>query len=90
MNKKLKAIPKFRSEEKERRFWQTHDSSDYIDWTKAARARFPNSQAVNDCDLATPASDASRTMPLMSGPLTIDENGGGPGVRLQKRYQKKS
>jgi CopG antitoxin of type II toxin-antitoxin system len=70
MNKKLKAIPKFRSEAKERRFWQTHDSSDYIDWTKAARARFPNSQAVNDCDLATPASDASRTMPLMSGPLT--------------------
>ena|SRR5690348_4103089 len=42
MNKKLKAIPKFRSEAEERRFWQTHDSSDYIDWTKAARARFPN------------------------------------------------
>jgi len=42
MNKKLKSIPKFRSEAKERRFWQTHDSSDYIDWAKAARVRFPN------------------------------------------------
>jgi predicted DNA binding CopG/RHH family protein len=41
MNKKLKSIPKFRSEAKERRFWQTHDSSDYIDWAKTARVRFP-------------------------------------------------
>ena len=42
MNKKLKSIPKFRSEAKERRFWETHDSSDFIDWTKAQRLRFPN------------------------------------------------
>jgi predicted DNA binding CopG/RHH family protein len=42
MNKKLKSIPKFRSEAEERRFWQTHDSSDYIDWANAGRARFPN------------------------------------------------
>ncbi|MGC1939584.1 MAG: BrnA antitoxin family protein [Pseudolabrys sp.] len=34
MNKKLKSIPKFRSEAEERRFWETHDSSDFIDWTK--------------------------------------------------------
>ena len=31
MNKKLKAIPQFRSEAEERRFWETHDSVDYID-----------------------------------------------------------
>src|SRR5262249_39435333 len=42
MNKKFKSIPKFRSEAEERRFWQTHDSSDYIDWAKAERVRFPN------------------------------------------------
>ena len=42
MNKKFKSIPKFRNEAEERRFWQTHDSSDYIDLTKAARLRFPN------------------------------------------------
>jgi predicted DNA binding CopG/RHH family protein len=42
MNKKLKSVPKFRNEAEERRFWQTHDSSDYIDWTKATRVHFPN------------------------------------------------
>ena len=42
MNKKLKSIPKFRSEAEERRFWETHDSGDYIDWRKAQRLRFPN------------------------------------------------
>jgi predicted DNA binding CopG/RHH family protein len=42
MNKKLKSIPKFRDEAAERRFWETHDSSDYIDWNKAERARLPN------------------------------------------------
>ena len=42
MNKTLKSIPKFRSEAEERRFWSTHDSSDYVDWSKAQRVRFPN------------------------------------------------
>jgi hypothetical protein len=28
MNKKLKSIPKFRSEAEERRFWQTHGEDD--------------------------------------------------------------
>jgi hypothetical protein len=40
--KKLKPIPAFKSEAEERNFWETHDSSDYIDWSKAERARFPN------------------------------------------------
>lgn len=38
----LKAIPKFESEDEEREFWGTHDSADYIDWSKAKRASFPN------------------------------------------------
>ncbi len=42
MNKKIKSIPKFRDEAAERRFWETHDSSDYIDWNKAERVRLPN------------------------------------------------
>jgi len=40
----LKRIPKFRSEAAERRFWQSHDSVDYLDWAGAGRARFPNLQ----------------------------------------------
>jgi predicted DNA binding CopG/RHH family protein len=42
MRKKLKPIPRFRTEAQERRFWEAHDSSAYVDWSKAERARFPN------------------------------------------------
>jgi len=42
MSKKLKAIPAFASEAAERRFWETHDSTDYVDWPKAQRAVLPN------------------------------------------------
>ncbi len=40
--KKLKEIPKFKSEVEERKFWQKHDSADYLDWSKAKRITFPN------------------------------------------------
>jgi predicted DNA binding CopG/RHH family protein len=36
-----KSIPKFRSEDQEREFWATHDSTDYVDWSKARPVRFP-------------------------------------------------
>jgi predicted DNA binding CopG/RHH family protein len=39
---KLKAIPRFKTEAEERKFWETHDSTDYVDWSKAERVRFPN------------------------------------------------
>ena len=39
---KLKRVPDFKSEVEERKFWETHDSSDYVDWSKAERVRFPN------------------------------------------------
>ena len=42
MNKKLKSVPKFRTETEERKFWETHDSTDYVDWSKAQRVRLPN------------------------------------------------
>jgi predicted DNA binding CopG/RHH family protein len=39
---KSKPIPRFKTEAEERRFWETHDSTDYVDWRKAERMRFPN------------------------------------------------
>ena len=42
MSTNLKSIPKFRTEAEERRFWETHDSSNYVDWRKAERMRLPN------------------------------------------------
>ena len=41
-NEKLRPIPRFESEAQEREFWETHDSTDYVDWSKAERVRFPN------------------------------------------------
>ena len=40
--KKLKPVPSFKSEADERRFWETHDTADYLDWSNAERVRFPN------------------------------------------------
>ncbi len=42
MSRKLKPIPAFRNEAEERRFWETHDSSDYLDWRKAEPVRLAN------------------------------------------------
>lgn len=39
---KKKRIPRFRSEEAEREFWAKADSTEYVDWSKAARVVFPN------------------------------------------------
>lgn len=35
-------IPEFQSEDEEREFWASHDSSEVLDWRKAKRAMFPN------------------------------------------------
>jgi predicted DNA binding CopG/RHH family protein len=43
MNKPAKATtPKFRSEAQERAFWEAHDSSTLVDWTKAQKLSLPN------------------------------------------------
>lgn len=39
---KLKRIPDFKSEQEERGFWENHDSSEYLDLSKAERAILPN------------------------------------------------
>ena len=40
--KKLKKIPKFKTEAEERAFWQKVDSTEYVDWSKAEKWIFPN------------------------------------------------
>jgi predicted DNA binding CopG/RHH family protein len=42
LQQSLKPIPAFRSEAEERRFWETHDTTDYVDWSSAKLARFPH------------------------------------------------
>jgi predicted DNA binding CopG/RHH family protein len=42
MNKQTKAIPKFATESQERAYWEKHDSTDYLDWSKAKKVALPN------------------------------------------------
>lgn len=40
--KKFKTIPDFKSDDEEAEFWDTHDTTDYIDWSKAEQVVFTN------------------------------------------------
>ena len=42
MSRKAKPQPQFRDEAEERQFWESHDSSGYVDWSTAERVRLPN------------------------------------------------
>jgi predicted DNA binding CopG/RHH family protein len=42
MSKRLKPIPRFATEAAEREFWETHDSTEYVDWSKAKAGLLPN------------------------------------------------
>jgi len=44
MNKQIKAktVPAFANEAQERAFWESHDSTEYLDWSKAKTVTLPN------------------------------------------------
>jgi predicted DNA binding CopG/RHH family protein len=42
MTTKRKPIPRFATEAEERAWRESHDSSEYVDWSRASRVRFPN------------------------------------------------
>ncbi|PKB64586.1 MAG: hypothetical protein BZY80_02350 [SAR202 cluster bacterium Io17-Chloro-G2] len=42
----MKPIPTFHSEDEEREFWATHDSTEFVDWNKAQRTDFENLKAA--------------------------------------------
>lgn len=63
--KPKKRIPEFRSEVEERRFWATHDSTEYLDWSKAERVLLPNLKpSVKTISLRLPESllDSLKTL----------------------------
>jgi len=39
---KKKIIPKHKEEDREREFWATHDSTEYIDWNDGEKLILPN------------------------------------------------
>jgi hypothetical protein len=36
------AIPKFKTEARERAYWESHDSTVHLDWSQAQKVRLPN------------------------------------------------
>ena len=42
MRKTAEPMPTFDSEADERRFWESHDSTKHVDWSRAERVRLPN------------------------------------------------
>ena len=38
----MKRIPEFKSDAEEFEFWSKEDSTEYVDWSKAKRVKFPN------------------------------------------------
>ena len=60
MNEQLKPIPFFASEAEERAFWETHDSTEYVDWDKAELVVFPNLRMPPEGETAAaPAVEAA-------------------------------
>lgn len=53
----IKKIPKFKSEDEERTFWATHDSTEYINWKKAKKVVLSNLKpSVKSISLRLPES----------------------------------
>jgi len=42
MKTPIKPIPSFANEEQERAYWETHDSTEHMDWSKASTVRLPH------------------------------------------------
>jgi predicted DNA binding CopG/RHH family protein len=42
MTKPTEATPTFANEADERAYWESHDSTEHLDWTKAKKVTLPN------------------------------------------------
>jgi len=42
VKQRIRKIPKLKGEDRERNFWASHDSTDYVDWRRAERVKLPN------------------------------------------------
>ena len=52
-----KSLPEFQTEDEEREFWATHDSTDYVDWDRAQTTVFPKLKpSTKTISLRMPAS----------------------------------
>lgn len=53
----MKKVPRFRSEDEERKFWARRDSTEYVDWKRAKKAVLPKLKpSVKTISLRLPES----------------------------------
>jgi predicted DNA binding CopG/RHH family protein len=61
----LKKIPDFKNLEEESAFWDTHDSAEYVDWSRAEKTVFPNlKSSTESISLRLPSSLLARIKEL--------------------------
>jgi hypothetical protein len=60
----LKRIPEFSTEAEERAFWETHDSTEYVAWSRAQFRTFPNAKPSTE---TTSRSPNTRRLQLAKG-----------------------
>ena len=78
--KNLKKIPDFKSNEEEAKFWDTHSTADYIDWSKAEETIFPNLKLSSESiSIRLPA-------PLLAHIKALANEKGVPYQSLMKVY----
>lgn len=78
--KNLKKIPDFKSDEEEAKFWDTHSTADYIDWSKAEETIFPNLKLSSESiSMRLPA-------PLLAHIKALANEKGVPYQSLMKVY----
>ncbi|MGI0133806.1 MAG: CopG family antitoxin [Candidatus Micrarchaeaceae archaeon] len=70
--KHLKEIPDFKSEEEEFEFWATHDSTDYIDWTKSQEVTFPNLKPTDELLPLFLDTDITKDLKVLAKERSID------------------
>jgi hypothetical protein len=46
MNKQTKTAPKFANEAQERAYWESTDSTDHLEWSKARKVSPPNLKPI--------------------------------------------
>ncbi len=89
MSKRLKPVPAFASESEERTFRETHESTNYVDWSKAKRSVLPNLQpTTNSISLRLPQHllDAICAVPVADQGVAAGE-GGKPMIALGEKLR---
>jgi CopG antitoxin of type II toxin-antitoxin system len=72
--KKPKPVPAFKTEAEERKFWETHDSTNYFDWSNAKRTGLPKLKPSADGNVMLDETKITRAMEWASSQTSLIED----------------